>query len=242
MAHKTTIGVIGDFNPENATHLATDRAIEHAATKLGREFDLTWLPTDQSHDLSEFDALFCSPGSPYKNLDGALAGIQFARENNIPFVGTCGGLQHMLLEYARNVMGIRDAAHAETDPYASCLFITPLSCSLVGKTMEVTVQPGSKAAAAYQTPRSLEAYYCNFGLNPTYREPLEQAGLKVTGADQDGEVRIVELPSHNFFLGTLFVPQARSTSANPHPLILEFCRAAMRNERSALSHQLTADG
>jgi CTP synthase (UTP-ammonia lyase) len=119
-----------------------------------------------------------------------------------------------------------DAAHAESDPYASCLFVTPLSCSLVGKTMEVAIKPGSKAALALGT-RSREKFYCNFGLNPEYQEQLEQHGLEITGRDQNKEARIVELSSHPFFLGTLFVPQASSGAGKPHPLILEFCRSAV---------------
>jgi CTP synthase (UTP-ammonia lyase) len=226
MANTTRIGIIGDFNAENPTHIATNQGIEHAAEALDRHFEAVWLPTDQPQEFGRFHGLFCSPGSPYKSLDGALVGIQYARENNIPFIGTCGGSQHLVIEYARNVMGIQDAAHAETDPYASCLFITPLSCSLVGKTMEVNIKPGSKAAAVYQARRSMEAYYCNFGLNPIYQDQLERAGLEITGTDQDREARIMEIPSHSFFLGTLFVPQARSVSGSPHPLILAFCRAA----------------
>src|SRR5262249_50063004 len=148
-------------------------------------------PTNQLHDFARFDALFCSPGSPYKSLEGALQGIQYARQNNVPFIGTCGGLQHLVLEYARNVLGIRDAAHAETDPYASSLFITPLSCSLVGKTMEVALKPGSKAAETYKATHATENYYCNFGVNPAYQEQLQHAGLETTGIDQDGETRIM---------------------------------------------------
>jgi CTP synthase (UTP-ammonia lyase) len=222
----TRIGIIGDFNPENPTHVATDEGIQHAAAVLGKEIESVWLPTDQPVDYKDFDGLLGSPGSPYRSFDGALAGIRYARENAIPFIGTCGGSQHLMIEYARNVMGLVDAAHAETDPYASCLFITPLSCSLFGKTMEVVIKAGSKAAVACQVDRSMEAFYCNFGLNPEYQERLESAGLEVTGKDGNGEARIVELTSHPFFMGTLFVPQARSKPGNPHPLILEFCRVA----------------
>ena len=128
-------------------------------------------------------------------------------------------------------MGFADAAHAESDPYASCLFITPLSCSLVGTTMEVNITPGSKAAVACQATRSVEKFYCNFGLNPDYQNQLEKDGLEITGKDQSGEARILELATHPFFLGTLFVPQANSVSSNPHPLILEFCRAAASGVR-----------
>jgi CTP synthase (UTP-ammonia lyase) len=227
MADATRIGIIGDYNPQNPTHVATNNGIQHASEVLGSTLEAVWLATDQPHQLENFQGLFGSPGSPYRSMDGALSGIRFARENNVPFLGTCGGFQHLVIEYARNVMGFTDATHAESDPYASCLFITALSCSLVGKTMEVSITPGSRAADAYQATRSMEQFYCNFGLNPEYREQLEKHGLEITGQDQDGEVRIVELGTHPFFVGTLFVPQARSAPGRPHPLILEFCRAAV---------------
>jgi CTP synthase (UTP-ammonia lyase) len=229
------IGVLGDFNPQNPTHVATNDGIQHAAEALDQAFETVWLPTDESHDYNSFHAFFCSPGSPYRSLEGALEGIRYARENNVPFIGTCGGCQHLILEYARNVMRFTDAAHAEYDPYASRLFLTPLSCLLAGKTMEVAVKAGSKAAQALRSTQSLERYYCNFGLNPEYREAVEKAGLAVTGTDHDGEVRIVELPSHPFFMGTLFVPQARSTKDNPHPIVAEFCRVAAAHGTRAAS-------
>lgn len=226
MATQLRIGVIGDYNPENPTHVATNESLTHAAEALDQSLNVTWLATDQPHPFHDYHGLLCSPGSPYKSLEGALLGIQCARENQTPFLGTCGGLQHMILEYARNRMGMQEAAHAETDPYASCLFITPLSCSLVGKTLEVNIKPGSKAAGIYQSAQAIEKYYCNFGLNPDYANPLEEAGLKISGTDATGEVRIMELPEHPFFLGTLFVPQTNSTKEQPHPILLGFLKAA----------------
>jgi CTP synthase (UTP-ammonia lyase) len=234
------IGIIGDFNPENPTHIFTNDAIRHSAEALARPIEAVWLPTDQRVEYERFQGLFGSPGSPYRSFEGALAGIRYARENQVPFLGTCAGSQHLMIEYARNVMGLADAAHAESDPYASCLFVTPLSCSLVGKTMEVTIKRGSKAAAAYQATQSMEAYYCNFGLNPQYQKPLENAGLAITGTDENGEARIVELASHPFFIGTLFVPQARSTFGNPHPLMLAFCRAVVSPNWQAGSATISA--
>jgi CTP synthase (UTP-ammonia lyase) len=225
------IGIIGDFNPDNPTHVATNEGLSHAAHALAEEsFEWFWLPTDQVHPFDLYQGLLCSPGSPYKSLEGALDGIKVARELKIPFLGTCGGSQHLVLEYARNVLGIHNAAHAETDPYASCLFITPLSCSLVGKLMEVRVKPGSQAATLYQDTQASERYYCNFGLNPEYEKQLEDAGLQISGTDESGETRIIELPSHPFFIGTLFVPQASSTKEKPHPILLELLRAASRSE------------
>ncbi len=221
------IGIIGDFNGSNPTHVATTAGIQHASQTLGESIEAVWLPTDQPQEFGNFQGLIGSPGSPYRSMEGALAGIRYAREKDIPFIGTCGGFQHLVIEYARNVMGFADAEHAESSPDASCLFITPLSCSLVGKTMEVAIQAGSRAAAAYQATRSMEQFYCNFGLNPEYRNQLEKHGLEVTGWDQNEEVRIVEVGAHPFFMGTLFVPQARSAAGKPHPLILEFCRTAI---------------
>ena len=134
-------------------------------------------------------------------------------------------------------MDVSDAAHAESDPYASRLFVTPLSCSLVGKSMEVRIKPGTQAAAMYDSHRATEHYYCNFGLNPAYEDDLANAGLCISGDDEAGEARIIELPSHPFFLGTLFVPQANSTNERPHPAILAFVRAATRNHAEAMQLQ-----
>jgi CTP synthase (UTP-ammonia lyase) len=223
------IGVIGDFQAGNPTHEAIATSISHVPG--GDAVEVEWVPTDSAEVRSdvlcaEFDALWIAPGSPYRDLDGALGAITSARLHEIPLLGTCGGFQHVVLEFARSVLGFADAQHAEYDPYASRLFVTPLSCSLAGKAMEVCLEPGSRSAAAYGTTRIREEYYCDFGLNPTYEEELNRAGLAVTGRDADGEARVVELPTHRFFVGTLYVPQTSSTAASPHPLVASFVRAA----------------
>jgi CTP synthase (UTP-ammonia lyase) len=221
------LGIIGEFNPDNPTHLATNESIQHAAQALGERIDAVWLHTDEPQHYEYFNGFLCSPGSPYRSLDGALKGIRYAREQGVPFLGTCGGFQHLVIEYARNIMDIRDAAHAETDPYASHLIVTPLSCSLAGKTKDALITPGTQAARIFPELRSTEAFYCSFGLNPAYVQEFQAAGLCISGHDEDGEAKIVELPTHPFFFGTLFVPQARSSKGSPHPLILELCRAAV---------------
>lgn len=131
----------------------------------------------------------------------------------------------MLVEYARNVLGVEEADHAETSPDAERLVVTPLSCSLVGQQHRVRILPGTRAAALYGRDEAVERYYCNYGLNPEYRPALEAAGLRVSAVDDDGEVRIVELDGHPFFLGTLFLPQMTSSSAEPHPLLLGLAEA-----------------
>jgi CTP synthase (UTP-ammonia lyase) len=126
------------------------------------------------------------------------------------------------------VLGIEDAQHAEYDPYASRLILTPFACSPAGQTMPVTLAPESKVASLYGRTQVSERYYCNFGLNPAYRRPLEEAGLRFTGWDADGDVRVLELPAHPFYVGTLFVPQQRSTPDEPHPIVLGLVEAARR--------------
>lgn len=220
------IGIIGDYDQTFPPHVHTDSALAHAAAELELKVEATWLATDQTHQLKSFDGLWCAPGSPYRSLAGALRCVQFAREEGTPLLGTCGGFQHMVLEFARNVLRIEDAAHAEYDPYASHLFIEPLSCSLKGRTMAVEIEPNSLAARCYGRLNVEESYYCNFGLNPKYQEQLHKAGFVVTGWDGQKEARILELPAHPFYVATLFVPQAQLMPYVPHPVIKAFVRAA----------------
>ena len=109
-------------------------------------------------------------GAPTAVWRAPLDAIGVARRGDVPLFGTCAGFQHVVLEYARRVLGCADAAHAEYDPSASLLFITALSCSLVGTTMVVHLQPGSRAALAYGATEAVERYYCNFGLNPVHED------------------------------------------------------------------------
>lgn len=189
-----------------------------------------WIPTPDlahgaEHTLREFDGVWIAPGSPYESMQGALAAICVARTTALPLIGTCGGFQHVVIEYARNVLGVSDAEHAEYDPTASQLFITALECSLAGMTMSVRLRSGTLAATAYRADETTESYYCSFGLNADYLGALETGGLSVSGVDQDGEVRVIELPTHPFFIATLFVPQMASTEQSPHPLVSAFVAA-----------------
>lgn len=236
MERAVAVGVIGEFNPEFPPHVATDAALQHAAAALGIGVEVRWLSTVRLEDLpaaelASYDALWCAPGSPYRSMDGALRAIRVARESDMPFLGTCGGFQHVVIEYARNVLGFEDAQHAEYDPYASELFISALSCSLVGQTMTVQLEPGSRAAHHYGVSKVSEQYYCDFGLNPEHQQRLDNGGLRVVGADQDGEARIVELPDRRFYLATLFVPQLSSRPGSPHPLIVAYLRAGAATRR-----------
>ena len=124
------------------------------------------------------------------------------------------------------MLAIPDAEHAETAPEAPCLVISPLTCSLVGATQTVKLLPGTLAYQAYEQDEVTEQFMCNYGLNPAYRDVVSTGGLKVVGLDAVGEVRIVELSAHRFFLATLFLPQLSSGPGSPHPLIVAYLQAA----------------
>jgi CTP synthase (UTP-ammonia lyase) len=227
----TPIGIVGEHDPANETHAATGAALRHAADRAGVELHATWVSTvdipGDGAGLDGFTGLFISPGGPYRRVEGALAAIEHARRSGVPLLGTCAGFQHVVIEYARNVLGVVDAQHAEYDPGASTLFVTPLTCVVAGQTLRVALRAGSRAAAAYGATDATERYYCRFGLNPDHVDALVAAGLAVTGTDDGGEVRIVELLDHPFFLATLFVPQVASTPERPHPLVAAFVGAAI---------------
>jgi CTP synthase (UTP-ammonia lyase) len=231
MAQAISVALVGEFMPSFPPHAKTNEAIDQMRSLLGLRISAEWIPTcaletAAGSTLNGFDALWIAPGSPYKSLIGALNAISYGREHDVPLLATCGGCQHVVIEYARNVLGFEDAAHAEIDPYASNLFITPLSCSLVGQTMQVEIEPGSRVEAIYGCRSAFEQYYCNFGLNPEYQQSLHDAGLCIVGRDANGEARILTLPTHRFFVATLFVPQLTSNPGHPHPMIRAFFKAA----------------
>lgn len=225
-----SIALLGEYTPTFPPHVATNTAIEHVAADSGLDISADWISTaDIDPSLFErYAGIWVAPGSPYKNLDKTLAAIRYARENNIPCFGTCGGFQHMIIEYARNVLGFKDAQHAEYHPYASNLFISQLTCSLAGREMQLSFEPNSRVAAIYGAITATEQYYCNFGINPDYVDALKQGPIQISGADAEGDIRVIEWPGHPFFIGTLFVPQARSTPQQPHPLVSAFL-AAVKN-------------
>jgi CTP synthase (UTP-ammonia lyase) len=135
----------------------------------------------------------------------------------------------VLVEYARNVLGAESAEHAETSPEAADLVVTPLSCSLWGQEHPVSLVPGTRTAGLYGTESAVEDYFCSYGLSPKYRPQMEEAGLRVSGVDEEGEPRIVELEGHPFFVATLFCFQTRSRDGAPHPLVAGFADAARQS-------------
>jgi CTP synthase (UTP-ammonia lyase) len=169
------IGLVGDYDATVPAHLAIPMALNLAADGLGVSLEAEWLPTDKidaDSNVAHFHALWCVPASPYRSMDGALRAIRFARVHGRPFLGTCGGFQHAVIEYARNVLDWADAEHAETAPEAARPVIAPLSCALVEATDTVRLRAGSHIAAAYRGEEATEGYHCRYGLNPEFRAAL----------------------------------------------------------------------
>lgn len=226
MSNLIKIGIIGDFESERPSHKATDEALNHCADYLGINLELQWLPTeslekDANRSVRKYDGLWCAPGV-YKSKKGAINAIQFAREYDYPFIGTCAGFQHTVIEYAQNNLGLNDVQHEEYAPDASNLIITALSCSLVGETRKIYISQSSRIYKFYNKIEVEERFSCNFGISPNYRNLIDESGFKVVGTDENGEVRILELPQNKFFIATLFQPQLSSLPANPHKLILAY--------------------
>jgi CTP synthase len=229
------LALIGDYNTQVAAHVAIPRALELARHELGVRLDWEWIGTDQIHDaprqLAGYAGVWVVPASPYKNMQGALNTIRYARETQVPFFGTCGGFQHALIEFARDVAGVAGADHAETNAAASDPVVTKLSCSLVEQSGEIVFAPGSRLHEIFQGRPALGEYRCNYGFNPAYRPKFESAGLRFTGFDAGGEIRAAELPSHPFFIGTLFQPERSALRGDHHPLIQAFVRAATAGDQ-----------
>jgi CTP synthase (UTP-ammonia lyase) len=228
MRKTVTIGLIGDYNESVPAHRAIPLALQHATEGSPTSFTVEWVPTEEVSScvrVSRFDGLWCVPASPYRNMDGALLAIRHARESAVPFLGTCGGFQHAVIEYARNVLGWIEADHAETAPNSSRAIISPLDCALVEKSGSVRLAANSRIAVAYGQERTTESYHCRYGLNPEFRAALLAGPLRATAEDDRGEVRGIELDGHPFFVATLFQPERAALRGEAAPLVAAFVRS-----------------
>ncbi|QJW96327.1 CTP synthase C-terminal region-related (seleno)protein [Frigoriglobus tundricola] len=225
------IALVGDHNPAVIAHRAIPEALALAGRHLGVTVEPVWVHTttvggDPAARFADVAGVWCVPASPYADTAGALAAVRFAREAGRPFLGTCGGFQHALLEYAHAVLGMRDAAHAETDPEAATPLITPLTCSLVEQAGKVFLLDGSRLRGWYGRPEVVEGYHCRYGLNPAFEAAFAGSALRVSARDTVGAVRAVELEGHPFFVATLFQPERSALRGERHALVTAFLAAA----------------
>nr|WP_181909524.1 hypothetical protein [Paenibacillus taihuensis] len=205
--------------------------MNHSIASSGAQIEYEWIPTaaitEQLAAITDtYRGFWIAPGV-LESISGVLQIIQYARENNVPLIGTCGGFQTIMLEYAQNKLMLEEADHEEFNPDATTLVINKLTCSLLGQQGEVFIKSPSLVSGIYDHAAStVEQFRCSYGLNPEYEAAIHHSGLKIVGADAEGKPRIAELSGHRFFIGTLFVPQLSSTPEKPHCLVNAFVEQA----------------
>ncbi|KAB1150090.1 hypothetical protein F7R91_04605 [Streptomyces luteolifulvus] len=237
-AHIAEVALVGDRSPNVVSHTRIPLLLQALAERDRLVLDPYWIPSEDAEAADAvrgFDAVWVVPGSPYRSEAGVLNAIRTAREEGIPFLGTCGGFQHALLEFARGACGLTHVAHAENDPGADDFLIEPLACSLAGHENTVHVEPGSLAHSVIGSERTVERYSCHYGPS-RHLETLEAHGLRFSGRDDDGQVRLAELTGHPFFLASLFQPELYGDGSRPHPMIRGLARAAVEHA-SRTAHQ-----
>lgn len=228
------IALIGDFNPDVTAHQAIPKALEIAGNRAGISVHHDWIatasidPENIASQLGRYQGIWCVPASPYQNFDGALAAIGYARLNKVPFLGTCGGYQHAVLEYVRTELGFGNAANAEIDPDAELPIIAPLVCALIDQDGGIDLVKNSLIQSRYGQDRITETYRCSYGFNRDHVGLLEGRSMRVSAWDRDGDPRAVEIVDHPFFIGTAFQPERSGLRGESHPLISAFVDAAMK--------------
>lgn len=178
-----------------------------------------------------------APGFGKRGIEGKISAIKYVRENNIPFLGICLGMQCSVIEYARNVMNMTNANSVEMDSKTDFPVINMMegqkSITNLGGTMRLgayacKIKEGSLAHRIYQRTEISERHRHRYEFNSAYQDQFEKAGLKATGINPETNlVEIVELENHPFYIGVQFHPEYKSTVANPHPLFVQFVKAAV---------------
>ncbi len=223
------LALVGDRSPSVRAHGRIPLLIDALRRRDGLVLDPYWIPSNEAEDLTGFDGIWVVPGSPYSDPEKVIDAVKTAREHGIPFLGTCGGFQHAILELARDLAGIEHAHHAEyglTDEDV----IVELECSLVGHEGPIRYTPGTLIARIAGVERSLERYHCAYGIATPYIETLERVGVVFGAHDADGAPRALELADHPFFLGTLFQPELAGDGNRAHPVIRAFAEACTAGE------------
>jgi CTP synthase len=190
--------------------------------------------------LGKLDGILVAPGFGSRGITGKINAVQYARENKIPFLGICLGMQCAVIEFARNVLGWEDAHTAEISPDSKRPVISLMeeqkSVSDMGGTMRLgsykcELKPNSNIYEAYNTEVIKERHRHRFEFNSAYLEDYERSGMKATGFNPDtGLVEVVEIEDHPWFVGVQFHPEYKSTVDNPHPLFKSFVKAVMDNK------------
>jgi CTP synthase len=247
------IGLIGKYVQLPDAYLSVVESLKHAANWHDRELEILWIasddlkrpsddlqPADLGERLGKLDGILIPGGFGVRGIEGKIEAIRFARENAIPFLGICLGLQCAVIEFARNVAGLKEANSSEFDPatpYPVIDIIAGQDLRALGGTMRLGAYPcrlarGSVAEAAYGGELVFERHRHRYEVNPRFRRRLEDAGLVCSGESPDRTlVEIIELEDHPWFVAGQFHPEFRSRPDRPHPLFRDFVGAAAARTR-----------
>lgn len=243
--NEVTIGLVGKYVSLPDAYKSIAEAFIHAGAQNDCKVYLKWISSEDINQetvqeiLRGLDAVLVAPGFGERGLEGKIQAIKYVRENKIPFLGICLGMQCSVVEFARNVLGL-DASSTELNPKSKHPVIDMMEeqkkITTKGGTMRLgsyacKIKKGSKANQIYGETMIHERHRHRYEFNNKYLEQIEEAGLKATGVNPDsGLVEIVELKDHPWFVGVQFHPELRSTVLNPHPLFVKFVEAAMENK------------
>ena len=196
-------------------------------------------PADQL--LKDMDGILIAPGFGQRGIEGQFAALKYARENDVPCLGICLGMQCMVIEFARNVMGLAEANSTEMEPNTPYKVIdlmeeqknvTNMGGSMRLGAYDCILKKGSKAYEAYGQTHIQERHRHRFEFNSEYRDKFEAAGMMCVGENPESNlVEVVEIPALKWFVGVQFHPEYNSTVVNPNPLFVSFVKAAVENKK-----------
>jgi CTP synthase len=236
------IGLIGKYVSLPDAYLSVVESLKHAGFAHGTEVEISWAASDDleladlDQILGDLDGILVPGGFGVRGVEGKIKAIQYARENKIPFLGICLGLQCAVVEFARNVARLEAANSSEFDassPYPVIDILAGQDLNSLGGTMRLGAYPcrlkeGTRAAAAYGTELIYERHRHRYEVNPRLRRRLEDAGLVCSGESPDGTlVEVIELKNHPWFVAGQFHPEFKSRPDRPHPLFKDFVGAAI---------------
>jgi len=240
---EVNIALVGKYVELPDAYKSINEAFIHAGAANECKVKVTYVHSELitefnlAQKLHGFDGILVAPGFGSRGIEGKLLAVKYARENNIPFFGICLGMQCSVIEFGRNVLGLKQAHSSEMDQSSPDAVIDLMEeqkrISNKGGTMRLgsytcNLLKGSNAAKAYGKTHIAERHRHRFEFNNSYKELYEKAGMVVTGVNPEtGLGEIVEIPSHKWFVGVQFHPELKSTVANPHPLFVKFVKAAM---------------
>lgn len=245
---EVTIALVGKYVSLHDAYKSIVESFIHAGAANEVKVNLRWVYSgDVTNEnaaslLGGVDGILVAPGFGERGIEGKIAATRYARENGIPFLGICLGMQMAVVEFARDVLGLKNAHSFEIDPTTPDPVIDLMESQKEitdkGGTMRLgawqcSVAKDSKAYQIYQSEEINERHRHRYELNLKYLDAIEQAGMKATGRNADtGLVDIVEIPSHPWFFGVQFHPEYRSKVEAPHPLFVGFVKAAMDYKKS----------